>query len=66
MVTTWTSLSEPYKIGDYTEAFDNLLEELADVLLVSKILLIEETKERIYQIMNKKLGRWTSRLKKVD
>ena len=49
-----------------TEAFDNLLEELADVLLVSKILLIEETKERIYKIMNKKLGRWTSRLKKVD
>lgn len=49
-----------------TEAFDNLLEELADVLLVSKILLIEETKERIYEIMNKKLGRWTSRLKKVD
>lgn len=47
-----------------TEAFDNLLEELADVLLVSKILLIEETKERIYEIMNKKLGRWTSRLKK--
>lgn len=59
MVATWTSLSEPYKIGDYTE-------DLADVLLVSKILLIEETKERIYQIMNKKLGRWTSRLKKVD
>lgn len=44
------------------DAFENLVEEMADVLLCFKVLEMETNNERIIEIQERKAKRWVERL----
>lgn len=52
----------------WEDAFDNVIEEIADVFLCVSVLQYdtEEIQSKISAICDKKLTRWTNRLKEFD
>ena len=51
---------------DFNAAYDNLLEEIADVEGAVKVLTLDRKKEEIAKISSDKITRWAQRLKAIE
>ena len=51
---------------DFNAAYDNLLEEIADVEGAVKVLTLDRKKEEIAKISSDKITRWAQRLKEKE
>ena len=51
---------------DFDTAYDNLLEEIADVEGAVKVLTLDRKKEEIAKISSDKITRWAQRLKAIE